>query len=175
MCRDRFDHLETNFKRRFIIATGFSLASIFSSLRKSLTFCFNTVPSLPPQNLRGINISSTALKITWNPVPAGFVHGILRGYRVLYRKTNEPSAPYTEITVSPRVRVREIYGLKKFTFYTIRILAFTIKGDGAESSPVNVSTDEDSKYKISVNDILQTLSSIFQFPVMHSVFPPSFA
>ena len=76
---------------------------------------------------------------------------------MLYRRTNEPSAPYTKITVSPRVRVKEIYGLNKFTFYTIRILAFTIKGDGAKSPPVNVSTDEDSKYMISVNDILQTV------------------
>ena len=97
------------------------------------------------------------MRITWNPVPAGFVHGILRGYRLLYRKTNEPSAPFKKITVSPRVRVKEIYGLKKFTFYTIRILAFTIKGDGAKSPPVNISTDEDSKYMISVNDIPETV------------------
>ena len=67
---------------------------------------------------------------------------------MLYRKTNEPFAPYTKITVSPRVRMKEIHGLKKFTFYTIRVLAFTIKGDGAQSPPVNVSTDEDSKYMI---------------------------
>ena len=67
---------------------------------------------------------------------------------MLYRKTNEPFAPYTQITMSPRVRMKDIYGLKKFTFYTIRVLAFTIKGDGAESPPVNVSTDEDSKCMI---------------------------
>ena len=59
---------------------------------------------------------------------------------------NEPSVPYTKITVPPGVRNKEIYGLKKFTYYTIRVLAFTIKGDGAQSPTVNVSTDEDSKY-----------------------------
>lgn len=124
------------------------IKQLIFSFNKNLTLCFHTVPSLPPQNLRGNNISSTALRITWNPVPAGFVHGILRGYRVLYRKTNEPFAPYSKITVSPGVRMKEIYGLKKFTYYTIRVLAFTIKGDGAQSPPVNVSTDEDSKYMI---------------------------
>lgn len=67
---------------------------------------------------------------------------------MLYRKTNEPFAPYSKITVSPEDRMKEIYGLKKFTYYTIRVLAFTIKGDGAQSPPVNVSTDEDSKYMI---------------------------
>ena len=127
--------------------------SIFELLRNSLCFTDSvflfpcTVPSLPPQNLWANNISSTALRITWDPVPPGFVHGILRGYRVLYKKTNEHSAPYTKITASPDVRMKEIYGLKKFTYYTLRVLAFTIKGDGADSPPVNVSTDEDSKYQ----------------------------
>lgn len=111
-----------------------------------MIFSFLTVPSLPPQNLWANNISSTALRTKWDPVPPGFVHGILRGYRVLYRKTNEPSTQFTKITVPPEVRLSEIYDLMKFTFYTIRVLAFTIKGDGAESPPLNVTTDEDSKY-----------------------------
>lgn len=105
------------------------------------------VPSRPPQNLWTNNISSTALNITWNPVPTGFVHGILRGYRVLYKETNKPSAPFTKITVPPRVRNIEIKDLKKFTNYSIMVLAFTIKGDGAQSPTIKVSTDEDSEYQ----------------------------
>ena len=112
-------------------------------------FCspFLAVPTLPPQNLWANNISSTALETKWKPVPPGFVHGILRGYKVLYKKTNEPSAPYTILTVPPGVMLKKIYQLRKFTFYTIEVLAFTIKGDGAPSPQVNVTTDEDSKYK----------------------------
>ncbi|RMX41265.1 hypothetical protein pdam_00012375, partial [Pocillopora damicornis] len=101
------------------------------------------VPSRPPQNLWANNISSTALNITWNPVPTGFVHGILRGYRVLYKETNKPSAPFTKITVPPRVRKIVLKDLKKFTNYSIMVLAFTIKGDGAQSPTIKVSTDED--------------------------------
>ena len=104
------------------------------------------VPSLPPQNLWANNISSTALRIKWNPVPTGFVHGILLGYKVLYRKSNEPSTSYTKITIPPGIGLQEVYNLMKFNFYTIRVLAFTIKGEGAQSPPVNVTTDEDSKY-----------------------------
>ena len=107
----------------------------------------SSVPSRPPQNLWANNISSTALNITWNPVPTGFVHGILRGYRVLYKETNKPSAPYTKITVPSRVRNIVIKDLKKFTNYSIMVLAFTIKGDGAQSPTIKVSTDEDSEYQ----------------------------
>ncbi|XP_015753438.1 PREDICTED: phosphatidylinositol phosphatase PTPRQ-like [Acropora digitifera] len=101
------------------------------------------VPSLPPQNLWANNVSSTALRVTWSPVPTGYVHGILRGYKLLYRKSSEVSAPYLEIALSPGHRFKEIDDLQKFTFYEIRILAFTIKGDGAQSPQVNVTTDED--------------------------------
>lgn len=110
------------------------------------TFLFLAVPSLPPQNLWANNISSTALRVTWNPVPTGFVHGILRGYKLLYRKCSEVSVPYREIALSPAHRFKEIDDLQKFTYYEIRILAFTIKGNGAQSPQVNVTTDEDSEY-----------------------------
>ena len=118
------------------------------------------VPSLPPQNLWANNISSTALITKWNPVPLGFVHGRLRGYRVLYKEKNNPSAQYTIITVPPGIRMQIISNLKKFTYYTIRVLAFTIKGDGALSPPLNVTTDEDSKYKSDLTSQNQSLFSI---------------
>ena len=115
------------------------------------------VPSLLPQNLWGNNISSTALITKWDPVPLGFVHGRLRGYRVLYKEKNNPSAQYTIITVPPGIRMQTISSLKKFTYYNIRLLAFTIKGDGALSSPMNMTTDEDSKYKSDLTPQNQSL------------------
>ena len=86
------------------------------------------------------------MRVTWSPVPRGYVHGILRGYKLLYRKSSEVSAPYREIALSPGHRFKEIDDLQKFTFYEMRILAFTIKGDGAQSPQVIVTTDEDSEY-----------------------------
>ena len=136
-------------------------------------FCspFLAVPSLPPQNVWANNISSTALRAKWNPVPPSFVHGILRGYKVLYKKTNEPSAPYTNLTVPPGVRLKEIYQLRKFTFYTIQVLAFTIKGNGALSPPWNVTTDEDSKYDKWNPRIQSSLSKTLLTDPHPSLFP----
>ncbi|XP_022784712.1 protein sidekick-1-like isoform X2 [Stylophora pistillata] len=145
---------------------------------KSLQFIVSTdedVPSRSPQNLWANNISSTALRITWNPVPTGFVHGILRGYRILYKEKNKPSAPYTKITVSPGVRKREIHDLKKFTYYSIQVLAFTIKGDGIQSPTVDVSTDEDTPSETPQNvyardkESATKISVSWQSPPAHTI------
>lgn len=106
-----------------------------------------TVPSLPPQNVSSYNTSSTSLHVSWHEVPHGFVHGILLGYRVLYKVaggTNNNSVAST----SGSIREKELQGLKKFTIYEITVLAFTRIGDGANSTSIFVSTDEDSKSKL---------------------------
>lgn len=100
-----------------------------------------TVPSLPPTQLTAYNTSSTSLMVTWLPVPDGYVHGILRGYRLLL-KIDEDSFYQNVTTVN---RSFELTGLEKFTNYSVKVLAFTRIGDGNISDPVIVSTDEDGK------------------------------
>ena len=99
------------------------------------------VPSLPPEQLAAQNTSSTSLSVTWLPVPNGFVHGILRGYRVLFKTDQESS--YRNVTTGNQSF--ELTGLEKFTNYTVKVLAFTSIGDGNKSDPVIAPTDEDGK------------------------------
>lgn len=79
--------------------------------------------------------------VTWLPVPGGYVHGILRGYRLLF-KIDENSFYQNVTTVNQSF---ELTGLEKFTNYSIKVLAYTRIGDGNVSDPVIVSTDEDGK------------------------------
>ena len=79
--------------------------------------------------------------VTWLPVPGGYVHGILRGYRLLF-KIDENSFYQNVTTVNQSF---ELTGLEKFTNYFIKVLAYTRIGDGNVSDPVIVSTDEDGK------------------------------
>ena len=79
--------------------------------------------------------------VTWLPVPDGFVHGILKGYRILF-KTDHDRFYRNVTTVNQSF---ELTGLEKFTNYTVKVLAFTRIGDGNISDPVIVSTDEDGK------------------------------
>ena len=69
--------------------------------------------------------------------------------------------------------MQTISNLKKFTYYTIRVLAFTIKGDGALSPPLNVTTDEDSKYKSDLTPQNQSLFfDLSKFTVKSSIDKP---
>ena len=107
----------------------------------------NAVPSLPPQNVSGYNTSSTSLHVSWHEVPDGFVHGILLGYRVLYKVANGTSNN-SVVSTSGNTNEKELVGLKKFIIYEITVLAFTRIGDGANATSIFVSTDEDSKSNV---------------------------
>jgi len=80
-------------------------------------------------------------------VSHGFVHGILLGYRVLYKVASEIHNN-SVVSTSETTKEKELQGLKKFTMYEIAVLAFTRIGDGVNSTSIFVSTDEDSKSKL---------------------------
>ncbi|XP_048584451.1 uncharacterized protein LOC5515158 isoform X2 [Nematostella vectensis] len=115
------------------------------------------VPSLAPGNLQAYNTSSTSLNITWNPIPFPYVHGILRGYRAMYREESTANGSYSNVTSLQKHVL--ITGLKKFTRYSIHVLAFTVKGDGVMSEAVNISTDEDRPSLAPVGLAAQNTSS----------------
>lgn len=79
--------------------------------------------------------------VTWLPVPDGYVHGILRGYRLFF-KIDEDGFYQNVTTLNQSF---ELTGLGKFTNYSVKVLAFTRIGDGNVTDPVLVSTDEDGK------------------------------
>lgn len=69
------------------------------------------------------------------------MHGILKGYRLLF-KVDEDSFYRNVTTVNQSF---ELMRLKKFTKYSVKVLAFTRVGDGNISEHVTVSTDEDGE------------------------------
>lgn len=73
------------------------------------------------------------MEVTWDPVPDGFVHGTLLGYRIyilMAPKTAENTGPNTKvITVGPCEQNMTVM-LNNFDSYTLEIAAFTIKGEG---------------------------------------------
>lgn len=51
-------------------------------------------------------------------------------------------------SVLPTPRETTLEGLEKFTDYTIRVFAFTSKGNGVPSQPVLLRTQEDGKLSV---------------------------
>ncbi|CAE1158847.1 DSCAML1 [Acanthosepion pharaonis] len=106
-------------------------------------FTLEDVPSLPPQNVKARAFSSTSIEISWAESPYYTMQGVLQGYKVLYKevRTDEDETEASQVRTS-QFRVT-IYNLKKYTNYSIEVLAFTRMGEGARSEPIYVRTHED--------------------------------
>ncbi|OWF38939.1 Down syndrome cell adhesion molecule [Mizuhopecten yessoensis] len=106
-------------------------------------FTLEDVPSQPPQGVQANAINSQAIKVIWSPPPLFTLHGILQGYRILYkpvRKDEDESD--ANIETSSKLEVT-ISNLQKYTNYSIQVLAYTRKGEGVRSDPIYVRTQED--------------------------------
>lgn len=108
-------------------------------------FIFFSVPSRSPINVTAFNTSSTSINVTWEPVPDDHVNGIVLGYRLFYKQADKAINDFSNLTVNSSIFDIEINGLKFYTKYELRLLAFTMVGDGNISEPVYCMTDEDGK------------------------------
>ena len=109
--------------------------------------CCNTIsfkePSAAPDNVRGRYNSSTEIIVQWDEVPTDKQNGEILHYTVVYRKTQ--GGEKKRKLVNFPTRDVTLTNLAKFSFYSITVSAATVKGDGPDSIPIKLRTDEDSK------------------------------
>lgn len=101
------------------------------------------VPEKPPEDIKCTSHTSQSLHISWNSPPASSIHGILQGYKVLFRpaETLAEDEEYEERTVAEKeIKLTDLH---KNTNYTVILTAFTHKGFGLRSEPVFCTTLED--------------------------------
>ena len=98
-------------------------------------------PGAPPVSVRGHKTSSTSILVTWGEVPPDKQHGKIIYYTVIYKK-NESSTEKSKIVTT---KTAKLENLERYTPYSIKVLATTIKGDGPPSIPIIVWTDQDGK------------------------------
>ncbi|XP_028396320.1 uncharacterized protein LOC114520285 [Dendronephthya gigantea] len=132
------------------------------------------IPSKPPRDLRGHNLSSTTISIKWRTVEDGFVHGILLGYRLYYRLTVAPLMPPFNKTFGPEQYEATIDGLFMFTNYTFQITAFTSKGEGPLCNEVVISTDEDVASKSPFGFSVVNLIHMHEIPLSWNPVPEGY-
>ncbi|KAF8774513.1 Down syndrome cell adhesion molecule-like [Argiope bruennichi] len=101
------------------------------------------VPGQAPSDVKCISPTSQSLHISWSAPPPFSIHGVLQGYKVLFRpaETLAGDEEYEERTISEQEI--KLTNLHKFTNYTVIIMAFTQKGFGVRSDPIFCSTLED--------------------------------
>ena len=92
--------------------------------------------------MKGQNQSSTEILVKWGEVPEAQRHGGIIHYTVIYWKTGGEVKRINVDAPKQNVKLTE---LSKFTYYSIKVSASTIKGEGPASNPIVVPTDQDSK------------------------------
>ena len=119
---------------------------------------FFLAPSHPPSNLTGQAPSSTKLTLDWKPVDELHINGVLRAYVIVYFITHSLYVTRHNISIpvtSARKRRAisdlsspsyELSGLKKYTTYTIQVMAYTVDY-GVPSHEVNITTAQDGNFK----------------------------
>ena len=109
--------------------------------------------------MRGHNVSSTSISVSWDQVAVEQENGIITGYTITYHSQTENDNGTVQAGSSQRRK--EITGLKEYVNYNITVFASTVKGDGPPNSPVVVvRTDQDSKEFI-LKLFLQFSSNIY--------------
>ncbi|XP_048582741.1 uncharacterized protein LOC5513116 isoform X3 [Nematostella vectensis] len=138
----------------------------------SLAFNITTaqdVPAAPPSNITANNVSSTELEVIWRPVPQKYQNGIVLGYKVMYRRA-DGEYPIRNVTINNGSQLSHVLkGLKKYGPYDIRLLAFTVKGEGNVSESVFCRTAEDvpaaPPSNITANNVSSTELEVIWRPV----------
>jgi len=118
-----------------------------------------SAPDMPPQNISVENTNHFAIAVRWKPIPDQQQNGIILGYRLTFRTMSaighlkEPRDSDTDqwqrftTVVDDDVYSVVLRDATPFTWYCIRMLGFTRKGDGPESSCEFILTEEGGKVK----------------------------
>ena len=105
---------------------------------------FHAVPASPPDNVNAVTISSTAIQVTWEEVPAIDQNGIITQYEVEYNQSTFSGATmYSTTTVDSSTLMVGLTGLEEYVEYSIRVRAYTSVGAGPYSDVVMETTQQD--------------------------------
>ena len=102
--------------------------------------CSIAAPSQPPSQFNVTVESSTSITASWRLPPEGSRHGIIKGYKLFYKKKGSDSVT---LTLNNMKTLETVTELDKYTKYEFQVLAFTSVGDGPNSSTVFKTTMED--------------------------------
>ena len=106
-------------------------------------------PSSSPQGVQASAKNSTSVSVSWAAVGNEQRNGIIKGYKIIYQALPDGRNVTRFVNISDENQGTEqditLGDLVKFTNYSIRVLAFTVVGDGPPSEVKIVQTQQDSK------------------------------
>ncbi|KAJ8673983.1 hypothetical protein QAD02_005245 [Eretmocerus hayati] len=103
------------------------------------------VPNMPPEDVRCAALTSESLQVSWQPPPSSHSNGIIQGYKLNYEPMlgdSWPSVDEMEVRKTSALTT-VLTGLRKYTNYSIQVVAFTRVGDGVPTRLSYCHTEED--------------------------------
>ncbi|XP_022216725.2 Down syndrome cell adhesion molecule-like protein Dscam2 isoform X3 [Drosophila obscura] len=103
------------------------------------------VPSRPPEDVRCAALSSQSLQVSWQPPPIYHTNGLLQGYKLVFEPVMDDILPSKDEVESRKTTALTMVltGLRKYTNYSIQVLAHTRMGDGSVSKALFCHSEED--------------------------------
>ena len=110
-----------------------------------------SVPSQAPSVFTVMATNSTTIKASWLLSPGDSERGIVKGFKLFYKKKAVAGLPMTLTINGPKIHTYYAVGLDKNTEYEFQLLAFSLAGDGPKSSlKVTRTKDNGNKHLYSV-------------------------
>lgn len=104
-------------------------------------------PSAPPQDIKCSSPSSTNILVSWRPPPTELQNGIIVKYAVQYAATEGEDTTTRKISdIPPESSQYLLENLEKWTEYRVTVTAHTDVGEGPESLPQLIRTEEDGMF-----------------------------
>ncbi|CAH0581346.1 unnamed protein product [Chrysodeixis includens] len=100
-------------------------------------------PSVAPQDVLCTTLTAQTIRVSWISPPLAAANGLIKAYKVIYGPSDtwyDEKTKDTKITASSETI---LHGLKKFTNYSMEVLATTNGGDGVRSAPIHCQTEQD--------------------------------
>ncbi|XP_025152783.1 Down syndrome cell adhesion molecule-like protein Dscam2 isoform X33 [Harpegnathos saltator] len=119
------------------------------------------VPEQPPHDTTCTTLTSQTIRVSWMSPPLSAANGVITGYKVIYGPSDtwyDENTKDTKITSSSETI---LHGLKKYTNYSMQVLAFTSGGDGVKSAPIHCQTEQDApEAPIAIKALVMSAESI---------------
>ncbi|XP_076655517.1 Down syndrome cell adhesion molecule 1 isoform X13 [Halictus rubicundus] len=102
------------------------------------------MPDEPPHDTTCTTLTSQTIRVSWISPPLSAANGVITGYKVIYGPSDTWYDENTKDTKISSSTETILHGLKKYTNYSMQVLAFTSGGDGVKSAPIHCQTEQDA-------------------------------
>ena len=108
--------------------------------------CFYSVPSQPPQGVQASTLGSQSIRVAWSPPPLYTLHGILQGYKILYKPVRLDEGKYYNVIMGYYRGTRYSTNLYGWMKVNIIMLSWILQGYKILYKPVRL--DEGKYYNV---------------------------